>query len=476
MKSLPQPIVSFLVYLMLTVSLFACSEKSERTEPAKIFGVEPVLSANNVKSYHNILQEWKDKRYRKITVLHISPYDGFAFIPNKRLEAIKEGLTGKQEKAGVFNRSSFRDYLYTASRLGIVGRVYWIIPYTHLEYMDAERRIHKFLETQTSLFSQKDILSMKSAGGCFTGTLFGVETHICSAKNLPLISDPVHITLDADFFPVYAAQRGLGKLRAVKEFFDSIAAKKLLSLSAHVVSGPEIGGLGRYLAEQTVSIIREPALLSKASPPTLWIIRDLADTIFSVEGPKAALSFLNVRIKEYPEDPYLIMMREIAKAMTGDKQSSLNVFESLCAGNRLFCSGMIDAGILLRGKGEFDWAADFIKKSLVLQPDSDRYRFEYARTLYMSGKYNEAIESLSGISDQEYIVSAGFLRGDCSYSMHNESQAVSEYEQAVSLYRDIGGYRLGDLEQKSIGRLKNYYQKRNDQRGMNLLTELNVIE
>ena len=476
MQMLRKIIISLLLFFLFSLTLCACTKKPEKFDPPRLLGTVPISSVISVNNYHDVLSEWTKRGYRNMTVVHVGPLDGLAYIPAERMKAIKTRLkagTGESE-AGL--KATYRDYLFAASRLGLIKRIYWIIPFNHLNFIDAERRIRHFLETETSHFRPKDVEAMRINNGCVSGSLFNIETHICSLATMPYLPEPVLMTMDMGFFPVFSVTKGINKLGAMKEFFDVMAAKQLQVQALHVVSLPSLKAMHGYLSEQALTLLKEPDLHGKGNPLGLWTARDSADNMLSGGGAKEAASFLKDRIREYPEDPYLILMSATARALLRDKATALDSMSGLCATKPKFCRGLADVGVALRNWGDMAGATEFFQKALELRPGLDSARLEFALTLYVDGKYAEAASALSGISNPDYIVASVLLRGDCAYSMKKENEALRFYEKALSDYQEAGGYRLGNLEKESLNRLKTIYEKRNDQKGLKLLSRMPWID
>jgi len=470
-----QKIIIVLLLFQL-FSLYACTEKPEKLDPPHLLGKEPISSAAAVNNYHDVLSEWTKRGYRNMTVVHVGPLDGLAFIPAERMKAVKTLLKAGQGGSEAGQKVTYRDYLFAASRLGLIKRIYWIIPFRHLDFIDAEMRTQHFLRTETSHFRPKDVDAMRFNNGCVSGSIFDIETHICSPATMPHVSEPVLMTMDMGFFPAFSVTKGVNKLGAIKEFFDVMVAKQFKVQSLHIISLPSLKAMHGYLSEQSLTLLKEPDLLGRGNPPGLWTARDNADNMLSGGGANEAASFLKDRIRESPDDPYLILMSATARALLMDKAAALDSMSGLCATKPEFCRGIADAGVALRDKGDMSGAIEFFNKALELKPGLDSMRLEFARTLYADGKFDTAASVLSGISNPEYIVASGLLRGDCAYSMKKENEAMTFYEKALAAYQEAGGYRLSSFELESLNRLKAIYEKQNDQKGLKLLSKTPRID
>ena len=447
----------------------ACSERPHSSAPPRLVGAEPI-SATSVTGYRDVLSAWMTEGYRNRTVIHIGPKDGLAFVPDKKLSAIKSFLTDGSSGADTGGRITGDNYLFVASRLGLVNRIFWITPYNHFSYINAEERVLSFVRNQASIFRQQDIDSLRFRNGCVSGNLAGVETSLCSPSTIPQLAEPALVLLDTGFFPVYAAERGISTLHAMKELFDLMALQKIRTPAFFVVSSPEAAVMHGYLSGEALAILKEPSTTKQESPPPLWTARDQADNMLSGGGIREAAQYLQENIGAHADDPYLILMQATARAMLGKREPALQAMAVLCAEKPSFCSGIADAGVLLRERGDLAGAEAFFLKALSLRPDLDSARLEYALTLYASRRYAEAKSEASALSQKSsFAVAGGFLLGDCALAEGRETEAIDWYEKALASYGNAGGYRLSRREQESLARLKSLYTKRNHQEGLKSL-------
>lgn len=461
---------------VLSFSLVACMKAQTPTKRARIIGVEPIPSVMSIRSHASAVSEWMQGGYENMTVVHAEPRDGLAFIPAERMKEIENLI--KQRSSAIYNGNmiSSDNYLFAAARLGLVRRIFWIIPYRYLNYINAEERIRLFLRSETSHFRHKDIDSMRFRNGCVSGNLAGIEMNICSPLTMPSLQEPVLMTIDAGFFSAFAVQKEVSKLTAMKDFFDLIALRKIKAQSVIVVSSPELKATEGYLSEQTAAILKDPSLLRRDAPPGLWTVRDRADNMLTGGGFREAAEYLDKNIGAYPNDPYLFLMRQTAHALISGGRSALEDMVRLCTKKPDFCHAIVDTGILLRDNGNLQGAEEFLRKAQSLQPVLYDARIEYALTLYKSRKYAEARAALLPLSDSKLSVKAGLLLGDCAYALNHDSEALDWYEKALKSYREWGLYRLNGWEKESVNRLKSLYEKRNDRQGLLVLEKTLSVE
>ena len=357
--------VSFGCALLLT-GLVACEEK--RPSPVIRIGIDPVPSEISAKDYQEVLRSWYAHGYRNRTVVNVSPLDGIAAVPDERLSRITKGVQGGTAVTGrEEDRVTGSDYLFAASRMGVLNKLYWIIPFDYLDYINAEVRVQEFLRNASTNYPLRDIDSMKFRNGCVSGRLSGMEIHICSMFSRPDIEGPVLVAIDGQFFPVYASIKNENILGVMKSFFDFLQVRPLWADSVHILDS---GGMARqgYIAGELAEVFRTPGLFRQPQPPDLWSLRDQADNMLTGGGVIEALRLIKERGHEYPDDPYLILMKGTAELLLGVQGEGLNKVEHKCRENPYFCRGLVDAGLTLKRRGERAKAASVFAKVLQVNP------------------------------------------------------------------------------------------------------------
>ncbi|MBI5103363.1 MAG: hypothetical protein HZB33_16250 [Nitrospirae bacterium] len=357
-------------------SLYACSGQPGRSENPKIIGVDPFSLELRAENYNEVLRSWGKKRFKNRTILHVSPYSGLAPVPDDRLRRLKEGIGAAGPSALSEIEVTGHDYLFAAARMGMVKKIYWVIPFSYVDYIDAEARVKQYLNDSVSYFKPEDIDSMRFSDGCVTGELSGIETHICGPSTLPSFDVPVLATVNTGFFPVFASEKKKNILGVMKLFLDSLAFRRIGADSLHIVSQAEELALRGYIHEEISEMLRNPDTTGGAEPPELWRLRDAADNLLAGGGAREVLALLKARGGEYPEDPYLLLMRTTVELLLGMTSEGLEVIEKKCQTEKLFCKGLVDAGVLLKNQGKKSEAAIIFAKALKLNGGDKRARLE----------------------------------------------------------------------------------------------------
>jgi hypothetical protein len=322
------------------------------------------------------LTEWGRKGFKNASLIHISPYDslkGIAHHNNQEIAGIMEEKKWKQlnnNRGRLFNNSN---YLYAAVQLEMVKRIYWVIPYRFFEDMPfAGEKIKEFLKKSGSGFDEKEVMLLKMIAGCLTGRLSGSDIYICSPRTLPEVREPVIVSMDVSFFPVYATEAKISKLRALKWFFDYITLRRTFrvmytNISYSIESG-YTDTIHRYIGEELIEVMGNPQILKSDSPSELWQFRDKAENMLSGGEDELVIEYLKEPLNKYP-DPALILLNAAAEIRLKEFDNALKAMDAICPKNEKYCYGYIYLGNIIDDKQE-DWKKKFFQNALEALPES----------------------------------------------------------------------------------------------------------
>jgi hypothetical protein len=368
---LKNALILFLVVLMISIS---CTREEKATK-YKLLGTDPLDAIAVLEEHSEALVYWAQKGLKNAVLIHIDPHHSLESIEPGTIQQIgamlKEKNWGdlKKRRGSLITNSN---YLYAAVQLGIIDKMYWIIPYRFFEDIPlAKEKIQDFLRTVSSGFKEDEIAGMRMIEGCLTGLLAGVDVHICSPRTLPRIFVPAVISMDVSFIPAYAKEAGISKLRALKWVMDYITFKqKLLVSHVDVSYGIESGqtdAVHRYIGDQLIESLGNPQTLKAESPPELWQFRDRAENMLSGGEDKLVEEFLVEPIKKYPDDPALKLLHAVAITRLQQYDDAYKETDEICSRNKNYCYGFIYLGNETK---DDDWKKKFFKRAEKTLPDS----------------------------------------------------------------------------------------------------------
>jgi len=365
-----------ILYIILGLTAVSCVEK-EKTDKYPILGIDP-LYLNVIEEPDEAFIEWAKKGFMNAVLIHISPQDSLKDIPHLNIQKIAGIIEDQQweqlskSRGRLFNNSN---YLYAAVQLEMVKRIYWVIPYRLFDDMPlAGEKIREFLKQSASELEEKEIELMKMTDGCLSGSLSGTDMHICSPRTVPEIREPVIMSMDVSFFPVYAADARISKLRALKWFFDYITLRRTFRVEHGTVSFSIESGhtdaIHRYIGEELVEGMGNPGILKSDSPPELWQFRDKAENMLTGGEDELIVEYLIEPFNKYPDDPALILLNTAAEIRLRKFDNALKAMDALCEKNEKYCYGYIYLGDIIDNKYT-DWKETFFIRASDALPDSN---------------------------------------------------------------------------------------------------------
>jgi hypothetical protein len=363
-----------ILILSLSILFISCTRKSD-VDRVRVLGTDPLDEIAVLEEHREALVHWAQKGLKNAVLIHIDPHDSLQSIKPETIQRIAEML--KEEKWEELKKSrgaliTNGNYLFAAVQLGIINKIYWIVPYRFFEDIPlAKEKIQDSLRTSPSGFKKDEIAGMRMIEGCLTGLLAGVDIHICSPRTLPRIFVPSIISMDAGFFPVYAKEAEISKLRALKWVMDYITFKqKILVSHADVSYGIESGyaeAVHRYLGDQLIESLGNPNILKAESPPELWQFRDRAENMLSGGEDTLVEEFLVEPLKKYPDDPALKLLHAAANTRLQKYEDAYKETNEICSRDKNYCYGFIYLGNETK---DDDWKKKFFKRAQKTLPDS----------------------------------------------------------------------------------------------------------
>lgn len=364
-----------MLVLSFSVLFLACT-REEETARFKVLGTDPLDSITITEERSQTFLGWAKSGVKGAVLIHVDPHDSLEIIPPADVQKVKDMLENRQwdrleESRGTLIKNS--NYLHAAVNLGIVNKLYWIIPNKLFEDIPlAKEKIQDFLRSSPSKFKEDELEGMRMIEGCLTGSLAGTDIHICSPRTLPKIYVPVNISMDVSFFPVYAQESGTSKLRALKQVMDFITFKqKLTVLHADISYGIESGytaPIHRYIGDELIEILGSPEILAAESPPELWQFRDRAENMLSGGEDKLVNEYLKEPLQKYPDDPSLRLLHAAANVRLEQYEEAFSETDEICGQDKHYCYGFVYLGKTIKDEG---WKKKFLERARAVLPESN---------------------------------------------------------------------------------------------------------
>jgi tetratricopeptide (TPR) repeat protein len=443
------------LFLLVFVSFLTLSCEKKVSHPT--LGIDPVTDVALLEEHNEALARWAEMGIRNATVINIDAHDDTRWIREDKIEELRRLYINKEWDAIRENRrsgdkrlSAVGNFLYASAKLGIVSEVYWIIPFGHFSGPPSEKRLRVFLKSFS--FEDKEIKTFHLDRGCFRGDFNGIPLAVCGIESLPDIDNSVILSLDMDFFAPFVYDYGVSRLHGLRMLFEALFKKKYM-ISDAVISFSIDGGytrvLHRWISDQSVEILRNPAIIYQDRPPRLWTVRQEAETLFQKESTDKNLRHLLPLIDAYPDELQFLLYTSHIYYETGDINKAYRFAEKACTADKKYCHGIIEIGQKLLKDGKFNEAEKFFRKGYSLNPDMNFLQQEFGRALMKEGRYEDAIEYFKTARQMNGPLSSAFYMGEAYLSMGNKESALKHFDtarKAVALRRYIETSKKSNLD------------------------------
>lgn len=308
--------------VVLAILLFvgSCADGLGRKEKLPVLGQDSVTDVESFEYRNALLDFLVEKRFKNVSVLKVSAGIDLASVLQADVEQARKHERERRGQPARYSESLSRGVMTAAAQLGIVKKVYWVIPYRTLEYSDVERRAQLLVRQQLPDAEEKDLESLHFDGACINGRIRGLNVTICSPGSLPRIEEPLVLDLDVDFFIPFSGEVAASRLRAIRMLWDVLKMKDLHIKAAAVTmtSSPGVLPYHGYMREELTNILRRPQVLRDAAPPDLWTIYDNADTMIQGQECRQLVQYLRPFAKKYPADRFLPLFAAEGRRICSD--------------------------------------------------------------------------------------------------------------------------------------------------------------
>ena len=381
------------------------------------------------------IESWIEKGLRGITLILVDVDPAIGEIPEKKI--VKAGIFYKhgavdrlremrgRGEEGMYNAEN---YLYLASKLGIVKDVYWITPFDYFRYLDSEDRFRRYLQFRG--FEPEDIVSFRYRDGCVEGSLYDLPYHICSVENLPDISGGnVSLTVDLAFFPTMRRFYGLDLLEAVSLVLRRINEKGYKIKAASIVYSVNGGHLAvedRYIGDVVKDVVLSGIDIVDKNR-SRWREKELSSIMIDSENFRRV-----IEMNRESEDIVDMTFRAIALAGEGEYEGAFRVAENICKKEVAYCYIFPRIGGLILSKGDVKEAGRFFKKAFKMK----KYfkmpgMWQYAMALFEKKNYSEALKVFNYIYEYEGSFRADFMAGLTCMKMNDPVGADFYFDRAL---------------------------------------------
>jgi hypothetical protein len=406
-----------------------------------VLGSDPIANPLIVEDHSQALAYWAERGVRGAVLMNFDTHDDVHWIPDAKIDALRE-LYRRRDWKGFREADSLADeglynignWIYAGARLGVFKKAYWVIPYKYLAEGASESRMRQFLKYRG--FSPEDVQTFTLRDNQFQGSFQGIPFILCGVEALPVITEPLLLSIDADFFPTYSTEHRAASLTALHDAFSALFRMHYRledSVVDYSINGDFLHPHLRWIGDVAAAILRKPASIDDPPAEQLLLLQQI-DNAYRSNDPEEMLALAEPYLSLHPL-PSLLLYKAYAHAMQGDDDKAYAAAMESCRADKLYCSGAIYIGADYASKGRHAKAERFFRGGFAVNPDMKYGYFEFANSLRKLGKLRESIiyyqkdDKVGGSAYADFmIVETYLLLGDRQAAAAAMKNALRELE------------------------------------------------
>ena len=430
----------------------ACLAGCRRSTPP-FLRKEPIKSPLIVENHSEMLAHWAEQGVKDAVLLNFDEHDDIRRIPDRKTAALRKIYAAKNWPAfrqadttgdrGLYNLGN---WIYAGARLGIIREVCWVVPVDlPTERHQEDDPLRKILRHYD--FPEEVISTFTAKGNRYFGSFDGIPMTICGPNGLPDISRPLLLSIDLDFFPLYANNRRKSILRTVQDSFLSLFQQNYQILRAAFCYSTEYAYLNiehRWIGEAVAAILADPSLVDRAPTEQLALFQKLEDAYIA----KDAAGILNlINISGALADHPSVRVYEICAYMArGEAEKAFTTAELLCRNRKEYCQVFPLMALFYLKNGQEQLAERFFRAGFRLNPGLNSGLADFANFLRNSGRPREALNYLGKIVEFNGAFPYRLVMVNLLLELQDQHSAHMQLQQAVAALAENEYARVKDRQ------------------------------
>lgn len=444
--------------VLALLSLVALSGAEAAASPAAppLLGVDSLAEGTIMESHQEALPHWVERGLSGAVLLHIDAGDGFRTVAPESLAALKD-LVSRRDLAGLARAGrggegrlyDARNFVRVAAELGIVREVVWIAPLVLFPADDTGKLLKEHLGSAG--FSAQESDSFRPVDGCYRGRVGSTAVSVCSQERLPVIQDPVLLSIDANFFPAAASAHGITFPSETRALFLGLRAARYAVLDAvfsYSVAAGEVPPDLRWIGDMVVQALRDPSAMLADNPPERWNALQMLCSL-AMSGQQEQMGMLGLalsQLEKQPHDPAFLLYAAEASDRHGGGERSLAYAEEACRMDRGHCFGLREIGLRFLERGDAETARLFFTAGEKLLPGMEYGQLDLGIGLMKAGHAAEALQALETLRERHGAFPSAFLIGTIHLYQGDRAAARLSFDAALATVERFADVQLARQE------------------------------
>jgi tetratricopeptide (TPR) repeat protein len=384
-------------FIILNLQLLVWASLSGCRSSYPVLGTSPMLKPLIVENHSQLLAKWAERGIRDAVLINIDTHDDIRWVSDEKVGKLREIYQQRDwmrfaEADSIADRGLYHigNWIYAGARLGVFKEVCWVIPANLFSQPNPDDLLRKFLKHFR--FNEDDIRTFTARDNRFHGSCRGIPVTICGIEYLPVIKQPLLLSIDTDFFPTYTDNYQVEYLSALHATFDALYKKHYLirdSAICYSVNGDYLLPIHRWVGDTITSILNKPGMINDA-PSELLSLLQQCDSAYR-SGEAAAI----LKLVEQPllkqQMPSLMLYKAYAHLLQGNPNKSFEAAMRCCDVDPLYCTSLPYLATLYYTNGQYQQAEKFFRAGFTANPSMECGVFRFANCLRKVGKLREAI-------------------------------------------------------------------------------------
>jgi len=431
-----------------------------------------------LEDHSDALERWLRLGVEDAVLINIDAHDDLRWIAAEKIEELG-GLVRKGDLDSIAMANSAGDhglyhpgsFIFAACRLGMIGKVYWIIPFAYFQGQNPSEDLDAFLASYG--FGSRCIESFSLHNGCYQGTYTSIELTICGIEHLPQVDEPVILSIDADFFPPFASWYGRDVLSAMSVFFSAMAQQSYRIQDAFVacsVNGGFLSAAKRWIAGHCMEILDHRQSI-EGPYPEAWLVHNLADTYY-VDGNAGALLDLTSRYrKRFNRDLCLRAYQAFAMQALGDSEGAFKLASELASLDARYAFVLADLGQCQLDRGQVEAALPYFRRAYQAHPDMNYRQKNLGDALMAEGRSMQALHFYEMYRQKNGSFPVSFAMGLAALRLGDDSLAGIRFGQGVcDLKEERYPFQLSEVDEAAIEQAVSFFQQTDQQDALRAIT------
>jgi tetratricopeptide (TPR) repeat protein len=362
-----------------------------------VLGKDAIANPLIVEDHSQALAYWAEHGVRGAVLMNIDTHDDIRWIPEIKLGDLRElyrrGEWQRFSKADTFAHEGLYNvgnWIYAGAQLGVFKEIYWVIPFKYFAAGISEGSLRLFLASCG--FSAEDVQSFSLKNRLFRGSFKGIPLTLCGMESLPVITEPLLLSIDADFFRTFSAQYRVAFLPALHTVYDKLSRMNYRITDAAVsysINGDFLHPHHRWVGDAAAMILHMPGL-TNAAPSELLFLLQRIENAYRSNNPTEMLAIADPYLVLH-QLPSLLLYKAFAHVLQGDQDKAYTAAMASCRTDKMYCSGVVYIGAYYASKEQYSRAERFFRGGFTINPNMNYGLFQFANCLRKLGKFQESI-------------------------------------------------------------------------------------